>query len=296
MMNYGEYREIGGQRLWLHKSGAGEPAVVFVPAASNVGLDYLNVHDRISAITTSVLYDRGGTGWSDPMPLPRTAADVATELRDLLAAAAVPGPYVLVAHSLGGAYARRFAQLYPDQVAGVVSLDAFHEDWDTYMAERLRLDGVRQPDPGPFQYKLLRPVIARMYRKMLAGWPDGVRDELIGQHLDYRWFKAGVAERSSMSRLRDELAAGGPFPDVPVVALTALAADQGQSMLMSSRALAQLNEGKLRLDEAQVSAVSWGDHRVLEDARHSTIHIDRPDAVTTAIRDVLIQAGRGPLG
>jgi pimeloyl-ACP methyl ester carboxylesterase len=296
MMNYGEYYEVSGQRLWLHTSGAGEPAVVFVPAASNVGLDYLNIHDRISALTTSVLYDRGGSGWSDHVPLPRTAADVATELHELLEAAGVAGPYVLVAHSLGGAYARRFAQLYPGEVAGFVALDAFHEDWDTYMADRLRLDGVRQPDPGPLQYKLIRPLIARMYRKMLSGWPDGVREELISRRLDYGWFKVGVAERSSMSRLRDELTAGGPFPDVPLIALTALAADQGQSMLMSGKALAQLNEGKLRLDEAQVSAVSRGEHRTLKDARHSAIHIDCPDAVVTAIRDVLIQARTGRLG
>src|SRR5205823_4619327 len=66
--------------------------------------------NRISEFTTSVLYDRAGTGWSDPAALPRTAAEVATELRDLLHAAGVPGPYLLAAHSVGGAYARRFAR------------------------------------------------------------------------------------------------------------------------------------------------------------------------------------------
>jgi pimeloyl-ACP methyl ester carboxylesterase len=292
MLNYGKYYEVSGRRLWLHRSGSGEPAVVFVPAASNVGLDYLNIHDRISALTTSVLYDRGGSGWSDHMPLPRTAADVATELHGLLEAAAVPGPYVLVAHSLGGAYARRFAQLYPGHGAGYVALDAFHEDWDTYMDDRLRLDGVRQPDPGPLQYKLIRPVIARMYRKMLASWPDGIREPLIDAHLDYAWFKVGVAERSSMVQLRDELQGGGSVPDVPVIALTTLAADQGQSLLLSKQALAELNEGKLRLDKALVSAVTAGEQRILPDARHSTIQIDRPDAVVAAIRDVLGRSSR----
>jgi pimeloyl-ACP methyl ester carboxylesterase len=295
-MTYGELYEVGSRRLWLHRSGTGGPAVVFLPAASNVGLDYLNVHDQMSRYTTSVIYDRGGSGWSDRMPLPRTAADVATELQRLLEAAAVPGPYVLVAHSLGGAFARRFAQLYPGQVAGYVALDAFHEDWDAHMAEGMHLGRARQPDPGPLQYRLIRPVIARMYRRMLASWPDDIRDRLIEQHLDYRWFKVGVAERGSMPGLRDELQRGGGFPDVPLIALTTQAADQGQSMLMSRKALAELNEGKLRLDEAQVSAVSDGEHRVLADARHSTIHIDRPDAVGTAIRDVLIRAGRGSLG
>jgi len=101
----GQLYDVGGRQLWLHQSGTGGPAVVILPGASAVGLDYLNVHDQISQFTTSVLYDRGGTGWSGEAPLPRTAAEVATELRDLLRAAGVPGPYVLAAHSLGGGYA-----------------------------------------------------------------------------------------------------------------------------------------------------------------------------------------------
>ncbi len=44
--------------------------MVFLPGASAVGLDYLNIHDQAAKLTTSVLYDRGGTGWSDPAELP----------------------------------------------------------------------------------------------------------------------------------------------------------------------------------------------------------------------------------
>ena len=79
---------------------------------------------------------------------------------------------------------------------------------------------------------------------------------------------------------------------MPVIALTTLAADQGQSLLLSKQALAELNEGKLRLDEALVSAVTAGEQRILADARHSTIQIDRPDAVVAAIRDVLDRSSR----
>src|SRR5580704_8387745 len=111
----GRWYEVGGRRLMLHRSGTGGPAVVILPGASAVGLDYLNIHDR------------GVTGWSDPVDLPRSAADVAAELHDLLRAAGVPGPYLLAAHSLGGAYARRFAQLFPGDVAGFLYLDAFYE-------------------------------------------------------------------------------------------------------------------------------------------------------------------------
>lgn len=170
----GRLYDIEGRRLFLHRSGTGGPAVVFLPGASAVGLDYLNIHDRIAEFTTSVLYDRGGTGWSDPVDLPRPAAEVATELGKLLRAACVPGPYVLIAHSLGGLYARRFAQLFPDDVAGFVYLDAFHEDWYTYLPH-LKPEMV----PGNLQLRLVCLLARGLYRRMLAPWPREVRQPLL---------------------------------------------------------------------------------------------------------------------
>ena len=113
----GGLHEIDGRRLFLHRSGSGGPAVVFLPGASAVGLDYFGVQREVSRFTTAMVYDRGGTGYSDTLPLPRTAAAVATELRDLLRGLEIPAPHVLAAHSLGGFYAHRFAQLFPDEVA-----------------------------------------------------------------------------------------------------------------------------------------------------------------------------------
>ncbi|MBM7788136.1 alpha/beta fold hydrolase [Tenggerimyces flavus] len=95
-MEIGQRYDTNGRQLWLHRSGAGTPSVVFVPGGGLVGLDFLQVQERAAERTTSVIYDRAGTGWSDAVSLPRSAADVAGELHALLAAANVPAPYVLV--------------------------------------------------------------------------------------------------------------------------------------------------------------------------------------------------------
>jgi pimeloyl-ACP methyl ester carboxylesterase len=258
--------------------------VVFLPGASAVGLDYLNIHDRVAKFTTSVLYDRGGTGWSGPADLPRSAAEVATELRLLLQTAGVQGPYVLVAHSIGGAYARRFGQLFPDEVAGLVYLDAFHEDWDTYLPERLHLQP--QADPSNLQLRLVRLLSRGYYRRIFAQWPPEVREPLIESHLDLVWLRTGARERSNQPQLRDELKAGGIVTDVPLIALTALGIDPGMRLVLSKQALLQLNAGKRRLYEALAASVPNGEHRALADARHSTIHTDCPDAVTQAVRNL----------
>ena len=78
--------QADGRQLSAHLAGQGSPAVVFLPGAGRVGLDYLNIHGQIADLTTSVLYDRAGTGWSDEAELPRSAAAVATELHALLQA------------------------------------------------------------------------------------------------------------------------------------------------------------------------------------------------------------------
>src|SRR3954454_17108697 len=96
----GDFQEIDGRRVFVHRVGSGGPAVVFLPGASAVGLDYFGVQQAVSQFTTAVVYDRGGTGYSDPLPLPRTAAAVATELHELLRAQNIPAPYVLVPRSL----------------------------------------------------------------------------------------------------------------------------------------------------------------------------------------------------
>ncbi|MGV9264236.1 alpha/beta fold hydrolase [Kitasatospora sp. NPDC003701] len=75
----GGFREIDGRRVFVHRSGSGGPAVVFLTGAGAVGLDYCGVQQGVSQFTTAVVYDRGGTGSSDPLPLPRTAAAVTSD-------------------------------------------------------------------------------------------------------------------------------------------------------------------------------------------------------------------------
>jgi pimeloyl-ACP methyl ester carboxylesterase len=74
--------------------------------------------------TRVCVYDRAGRGWSDPASVAQDGVAVTTDLRTLLDRAHVPGPFVFVGHSSGAEYVRIFAGRYPEQVAGVVLLDA----------------------------------------------------------------------------------------------------------------------------------------------------------------------------
>ncbi|WP_328741570.1 alpha/beta hydrolase [Streptomyces caniferus] len=288
----GEFQEIDGRRLFVHRSGSGGPAVVFLPGAGAVGLDYLGVQQEVSQFTTAVVYDRGGTGYSDPLPLPRTATAVATELHELLRAQNIAAPYVLVPHSLGGFYAHRFAQLYPQDVAGLVWLDTFHRDWDDFMPPAASLAAVEQMAPDREQLGKMRPAMREMFAELLAGYPEHVGQALIDAKMSDEWTDVGIAERTNLTGLATELRAGPAIPDVPVIALSVVGADPAQQALTSERTLQERHDGRTTMDAALVSAVSHGEQRLLTDTVHHRLCFDRPDAVVQAIRDVVDRAAR----
>ncbi|MEV8022128.1 alpha/beta hydrolase [Streptomyces sp. NPDC086554] len=286
----GGFQEIEGRRIFVHRSGSGGPAVVFLPGAGAVGLDYFGVQQAVSQFTTAVVYDRGGTGFSDPLPLPRPATAVATELRELLRAQNIAAPYVLVPHSLGGFYAHRFAQLYPQDVAGLVWLDAFHRDWDDFMPPAASLSAVERMGPGREQLEQMRPALREMYAALHADDPEHLREALVDAKVSDAWTDVGIAERSKLAELATELRAGPDIPDVPVVALTVVGTDPGQKALTSERTLQEMHDGRTRMDAALVSGVSHGEQRILSDTAHHRLCFDRPDAVAQAIRDVIDRA------
>jgi pimeloyl-ACP methyl ester carboxylesterase len=294
----GGFQEIGGRRVFVHRAGSGGPAVVLLPGAGSVGLDYFLVQEQVARFTTAVGYDRGGTGYSDPVPLPRPAAAVAGELHAVLHAQGIGGPYVLVAHSLGGAYAHRFAQLYPAETAGLVWLDAFHRDWDEFLPAEVGLAAGERMAPDPGQIPVLRPGLRAMYSELLADYPDQLRQALIDAHVGDDWLRAGFAERGNLVALAEELRAGPEIPDVPVIALTVEGIDPAQQALTSAQTqrgvapgtAAAVREGKRRMAAALVGGVSNGERRIVSDVGHTRLCFQRPDVVVRAIRDVVNRA------
>ena len=127
--------DVGGRKLFLYCTGSGRPAVVF---EGGVTTDWVNVQSAVSRFTRACSYDPANGYWgrSDPAPTPRTAKDVVADLHALLAAANVPGPYVLAGHSNGGLFVQLYASEYPNAVKGLVLIDAVTAD---YYARRIAL-------------------------------------------------------------------------------------------------------------------------------------------------------------
>jgi len=115
---------IEGQVFRFSKAGQGSPSIVLIGGAGATLDGWYKLFPEIEKMGTVFSYDRPGTGGS---PKPREAQygeTVVAQLRQLLQAANVAPPFVLVAHSFGGLHANLFAREFAHEVAGVLFIEA----------------------------------------------------------------------------------------------------------------------------------------------------------------------------
>jgi pimeloyl-ACP methyl ester carboxylesterase len=124
----GQLVDVGGFRLNLYCVGSGSPTVVFDSGWGDWAPAWSKVQPEIAKWTRACSYDRAGTGFSDPGPMPRTSVRIAKELRTGLHRAGIAGPYILVGSAFGGDNVRTFADLYMNEVAALVLDDADPND------------------------------------------------------------------------------------------------------------------------------------------------------------------------
>lgn len=119
--------DVDGRRVALRLTGSQEPAVVMLSSAGG-GHDQWQQLRTLLGNTLCVSYGRPGIDGSDPLPpdlqsVPRTASWAGDHLHELLRAAEIGPPYVLVGCSIGGWIADQFATRWPSEVAGLVQID-----------------------------------------------------------------------------------------------------------------------------------------------------------------------------
>jgi pimeloyl-ACP methyl ester carboxylesterase len=124
----GHLVDIGGYRLHLWCTGDGAPAVILDTGLGGSTPGWGFVQPDVARFTRVCSYDRAGMGYSDPGPSPRTARRIASELAELLVRGGIDGPVVLVGASIAGFDVRVFASDHPERAAGLVLVDASHED------------------------------------------------------------------------------------------------------------------------------------------------------------------------
>jgi pimeloyl-ACP methyl ester carboxylesterase len=291
----GRLVDVGGRRIQIDCRGTGSPTVVFESGLDiNGSLSWTKVQDEVAKFTRACAYSRAGIIWSDDKDGPHDGVGVARDLHATLAAANENGPFVLVGHSLGGPYITIYTKLHGDDVAGLVYVDASHPDQQTRMEAALgRLPGSSATVAVTAVALHLRWTgVVRLGALLLGGHaPANVPSETvkIGGVFASKSAAAAIAEKDS---LPSTLAEAGTFRNLgarPVAVLThnePLTDAVLKRQRMSRPEAERLSSLWLDLQNDIASWSSRSTHRVLNDAGH-LIQFDRPDAVVTAIREVV---------
>ncbi len=219
----GQLVDVGGHHLHINCIGTGGPTVVIEAGLGDWSTGWDFVQRGVAKATRVCTYDRAGWGWSEAGPLPRDAVQFAKELHTLLQNAEVPGPYVMVGHSLGGLGVRVFVNEYAPEVAGVVLIDSMspRQFSQSQGGEQSQTDKQSQPFSLP-------AVLARLGILRLLAQPLGIMPTVLSEEDAYfaRMVRPQSAqnftnESQGMPASGAEASAVKTFRDLPLIILTA---------------------------------------------------------------------------
>lgn len=119
---------IDSTRISIHTMGIenrapGQPVIVFESGHGTPMGHWDRILEGVSRLAPLVIYDRPGIGDSEADREMPTVKNVADKLIKILQFLNLEPPYILVGHSLGGAYVRGFAAYYPEMLAGLIIID-----------------------------------------------------------------------------------------------------------------------------------------------------------------------------
>lgn len=271
----GQLVDVGGHRLHINCIGTGSPTVIIEAGLGDWSTSWGGtVQPEVSKTTRVCTYDRAGMGWSDPGPLPRDAAHFAQELHTLLQNANIPGPYIMVGHSLGGTAVRVFVHDYASEVAGVVLIESMNPKQSTQSPEVLSQSESRSR-PFSFQAALARFGVARLLVKVPAiapSMPAG-QEAYYPLYIRSQSFQTKDNEGQGMPASLAQAAAVKTFGDLPLIVLT------GKQNNIP---------GWLEWQTELLQLSSNSQHLFAENSGHN-IQVDEPQAAIEAILQMIQQ-------
>jgi pimeloyl-ACP methyl ester carboxylesterase len=251
--------DIGGRGLYRSCRGAGSPTVVLESGLGDSAATWFAVETAVAGVTRVCSYDRANAfaGASHSAPTPRSGQEIAGDLHALLRAGDISGPFVLVGHSIGGHFLRLYAAEHPEDVAGMVLVDASHEEWNA------RLEALVGPE---------------LWARAQQGMAQALNPE-------------GVDLDTTARQVRSARAAN-PLPPTPLVVLTH--GQPGDPSAFPPGWPVQEELQLWRALQADLADLVPNGRQVIAERSGHYIHQSEPGLVIDAIRDVVGSRGASP--
>jgi pimeloyl-ACP methyl ester carboxylesterase len=225
--------DIQNRRVAYASKGEGTPVIVLESGYGALMSTWAPIFESLSEVTRVFAYDRPGYGHSALNQAPATARELAEQLHQNLISTGHAPPYVLVGHSGGGLYVNVFARMYPAEVAGVVLIDSSH----------------------PLQFEYYRKEQPNRYSELVTITANGKTKY----------------EGSILKNIHTEFASIEPFPNIPIIVLTA-----------EKIAPVEFHEKWLEFQEDLANMSTKATHRIVTGSSH-WVHKDKPQVVIEEI-------------
>jgi pimeloyl-ACP methyl ester carboxylesterase len=258
-----------GRKIFLKCSGTGTPTVILESGYRNNSDVWTISRERKQAIFPAVasftrvcVYDRPGTvgatledlSRSDRITMPRTVESLVTDLHYLLQAAKIKGPYILAGHSLGGLSIRLFASRYPNEVAGLILIDAYPESFKS----------------------LLGPKKWHAYLKIMTTAIPDIKDPSHFETIDF----------DKVTRVMEETAAKTPLKPMPLIILSrGLPADL--PVQKNSELTSKVLEEAWRTGQNQLASLVPQAEQVIATKSQHDIMLTQPELIINAIHKMV---------
>ncbi|MEM1283064.1 MAG: alpha/beta hydrolase [Chlamydiota bacterium] len=191
----GELVDVGDYKLHYQLMGEGSPTVILDAGIGGSSIDWTLIQPEIAQFTSVFSYDRAGYGWSEEVKGGRTGWETVEDLNTLLQKQNIKPPYVLVGHSLGAAFMRLYASLYPEKVVGLVLVDPSHEKLEEESGKPPQ--ELFMPDPEVIE------MISQMgVQRILLEWTGKAPDDF-PLRTQKMWLAKQAATKQTIAALRE---------------------------------------------------------------------------------------------
>jgi pimeloyl-ACP methyl ester carboxylesterase len=275
---------VDGRKMHIYCMGEGSPTIVLDHVGGGSSVDWALIQPKLAEYTRVCAYDRAGFGWSDDSPAPRTMQQQVHELHELLQGAHEQGPYILVGHSYGARVGRVYAAKYPDDVSGMVLMDAGILYDDPRYPVELHSDG--ESEDKLFRVaRWLSPFgLVRLVRPFMElptfDLPEEARLASASFSVLPHFFQSLLAQGEAMPTVLQEEREVTSLGDIPLLILVASEPDDAVRNVWN----------QANIEMAALS--THGSYRIVEGATHISLAYREDDAQVCidGILDVLAAA------
>ncbi|MEI6790554.1 MAG: alpha/beta hydrolase [Myxococcaceae bacterium] len=249
------------------------PTVILDAGNGLTSSSWMLVQPEITKFANCISYDRAGFGWSDRSHEPNTSLNCVKDLHALLHRLNLPKPYILVGHSYGGMLSQLYAKLYPEDVAGIVLVDTYHE-------KQVKL--VPMPSAGILNiFKIIAFLgIFRLFIQKLFPLPKTLpaqmRQRIHAEISAYTWIKT---TKDVFARIDENLT---HFRNMPILNKPLTVISAGLCVGPELKVQAQID----KLQKELVLRSTQGSQIIAEKSSHN-IPFSQPEVIVNAVYEMI---------